>query len=127
MVTGFMNTIRDRGSVFFGTRNKMDSESNHSPDSAATPTQGAGIITGLREGGFGFIARDGLGGGSDLYFHRSSVEGDGFAALREGQAVIFSEEPDPHDRNRQRAVDVRAAGGSDEAATDATAPIDHTA
>jgi CspA family cold shock protein len=74
----------------------------------------SGTITTLRDRGFGFIARDGTAGGTDLFFHRSAVKDDGFDRLRSGQRVSFDEEPDPRDRSRQRAVNVQPAGGSDD-------------
>lgn len=65
-----------------------------------------GVVKTIRdERGFGFITPDG-GGGSDLFFHRSSVELNGFDSLREGQRVSFDEEPDPRDPHRRRAVNV---------------------
>lgn len=67
-----------------------------------------GVIKTIRdERGFGFIAPDSdAGAGHDLFFHRSSVELNGFDNLREGQHVSFNEEPDPRDSQRQRAVNV---------------------
>jgi len=38
--------------------------------------------------GFGFITRE---GGADLFVHFSSISGDGFKTLRDGQAVTFIE------------------------------------
>jgi CspA family cold shock protein len=38
--------------------------------------------------GFGFISRE---GGPDLFVHFSSIQGDGFRTLTEGQAVTFTE------------------------------------
>ena len=46
-----------------------------------------GVIKKLTDKGFGFIERD---SGDDLFFHRSSVEGN-YDALREGQRVEFTE------------------------------------
>ena len=37
--------------------------------------------------GFGFIAGD----SGELFFHHSSVEGESFESLREGQAVEYTE------------------------------------
>jgi CspA family cold shock protein len=51
-----------------------------------------GVIKRLTDKGFGFIA---LGGGKDLFFHSSAVEGVGFADLREGQRVSFIEGEGP--------------------------------
>ncbi len=51
-----------------------------------------GVIKRLNDKGFGFIA---VGGGQDLFFHRSSVEGVGFESLREGQRVSFTEGQGP--------------------------------
>jgi CspA family cold shock protein len=41
--------------------------------------------------GFGFIT----GERGELFFHRSSVEGDGFSRLQEGQAVEYTEGKGP--------------------------------
>ena len=41
--------------------------------------------------GFGFIA----GGGKELFFHQSAVEGASFDDLREGQEVEFTEGEGP--------------------------------
>lgn len=38
--------------------------------------------------GYGFISRD---GGADLFVHFSSIQGNGFKTLKEGQAVTFTE------------------------------------
>jgi len=46
------------------------------------------IIRVVRDKGFGFIRDD---RGQELFFHRSSVEGD-FSRLNEGQSVAFEEE-----------------------------------
>ena len=40
----------------------------------------------ISEKGFGFIKGD----SGELFFHRSSVEGDGFNQLHEGQAVEYT-------------------------------------
>ena len=39
--------------------------------------------------GFGFIEKD---GGGDLFVHHSSIQGDGFKTLNEGQRVSFDVE-----------------------------------
>ncbi len=36
--------------------------------------------------GFGFIERE---GGPDVFVHHSSIQGDGFKSLKEGQRVTF--------------------------------------
>jgi cold shock protein len=46
----------------------------------------------LTDKGFGFID---IGGGKDLFFHRSAVEGARFEDLQEGQRVSFSEGQGP--------------------------------
>lgn len=38
------------------------------------------------EKGYGFISRE---GGSDLFVHHSSIQGDGFKTLEEGESVSF--------------------------------------
>ena len=42
--------------------------------------------------GYGFIARE---GGPDVFVHYSSIEGDGFRNLQEGQKVEFTVEQGP--------------------------------
>ncbi len=51
-----------------------------------------GVIKRLTDKGFGFID---VGGGKDLFFHSSAVEGVGFAQLQEGQRVSFTEGQGP--------------------------------
>ena len=46
----------------------------------------------LADKGFGFID---VGGGKDLFFHNSAVEGARFEDLREGQRVSFTEGQGP--------------------------------
>jgi CspA family cold shock protein len=70
-----------------------------------------GVITAIRDKGFGFITQDKQGEHGDLFFHRSAVEADGFDRLRTGQRVTFNEEPDPRDASRQRAVNVQPVLG----------------
>jgi CspA family cold shock protein len=63
----------------------------------------------LYDKGFGFIAPDDGGGqGSDLFFHQSAVSNNDFDSLRQGQRVQFTQEPDPRNASRQRAVNVEA-------------------
>jgi len=50
-----------------------------------------GVIKRLNKG-FGFIA---IGGGKDLFFHTSALEGVRFEDLREGQRVSFTEGQGP--------------------------------
>ena len=57
--------------------------------------------------GFGFIATE---TGEELFFHASSVEGESFDGLREGQRVEFATEQDPRGRG-ERAIRVRILGG----------------
>ena len=51
-----------------------------------------GVIKRLTDKGFGFID---IGGGKDLFFHRSAVEGTPFEALHEAQRVSFTEGQGP--------------------------------
>ena len=46
----------------------------------------------MSDKGFGFID---IGGGKDLFFHRSAGEGARFEDLREGQRVSYSEGQGP--------------------------------
>ncbi len=46
-----------------------------------------GTIKRLTDRGFGFID---IGGGNDLFFHMSAVEGVSFEQLTEGQRVSFT-------------------------------------
>ena len=65
-----------------------------------------GTIKTIRDDkGFGFIAPD--EGGSDIFFHSSSVEDARFDELREGQRVEFTPGQDPRNPTRSRAQDVR--------------------
>ncbi len=58
-------------------------------------------------GGWGFIQE--AGRRVELFFYRSAVRGFEFAAIRKGQAVQFDVMPDPRDRTRQLATNVRLA------------------
>jgi cold shock protein len=62
-----------------------------------------GTIKKLTEKGFGFID---LGGGKDLFFHMSNLEGVQFDDLHEGQRVTFTEGSGP---KGPRAENVRPA------------------
>ena len=62
-----------------------------------------GTIKRLTDKGFGFID---IGGGKDLFFHSSNVEGQGFDALQEGQTVTFEQGSGP---KGPRAEQVRPA------------------
>jgi CspA family cold shock protein len=50
-----------------------------------------GTIKKLTNKGFGFIE----GEGGDIFFHSTSVEGDGYNSLQEGQRVEYSEGQGP--------------------------------
>jgi CspA family cold shock protein len=43
--------------------------------------------------GYGFIGRE--DGGADVFVHYSAIEGDGYRALNEGDAVAFDVEQGP--------------------------------
>lgn len=51
-----------------------------------------GTIKKVTDKGFGFID---VGGGNDLFFHMSNLEGVQFEELREGQRVSFTEGQGP--------------------------------
>jgi CspA family cold shock protein len=53
---------------------------------------GEGVIKRLTDKGFGFID---VGGGKDLFFHKSAVQGATFEDLKEGQRVSFTEGQGP--------------------------------
>ena len=48
-------------------------------------------------------------GSGDVFVHFSSIVGDGFKSLAEGQKVSYDTETDPKDSRKLRAVNVRAA------------------
>ncbi len=56
--------------------------------------------------GYGFISND--EGGDDVFVHFSSIVGNGFRTLAEGQKVTFDVEPDPKNSSKMRAVNVQA-------------------
>ncbi len=53
--------------------------------------------------GFGFIERE---GGNDVFVHFSSIQGDGFKTLEEGQKVTFDVE---QGQRGEQAANVRKA------------------
>ncbi|HET8569536.1 MAG TPA: cold shock domain-containing protein [Candidatus Limnocylindria bacterium] len=55
--------------------------------------------------GFGFISQ---ADGTEIFFHRSQVQGGGFESLREGQSVTYEKGMDPR-RNKEHAEKVTAA------------------
>ena len=55
--------------------------------------------------GFGFITQS---DGSEIFFHRSKVAGDGFDSLTEGQKVTYEKAMDPR-RNKENAEQVTPA------------------
>lgn len=57
------------------------------------------------EKGFGFLSNN--DGGEDVFVHFSSIQSSGFKSLTEGQRVEYDTEPDPKDRNKLRAINVR--------------------
>jgi len=61
-----------------------------------------GVIKRITDKGFGFID---IGGGKDLFFHRSAVQGTRFEDLQEGQRVSFTEGQGP---KGPRAENVKA-------------------
>ena len=67
-----------------------------------------GTVKWFNEGkGFGFISND--DGSGDVFVHFSSIMGNGFKTLAEGQKVAFDTEADPKDPRKLRAVNVFAA------------------
>lgn len=62
------------------------------------------IVRIVMDRGFGFIKPD--DGGSDIFFHHSSLPEGGFDGLQEGQSVEFETGRDPRS-DRPRATNVR--------------------
>lgn len=61
----------------------------------------------LLDKGYGFITPDAAPDGSaDLFFHRSAVADEPFEELETGQHVQYTNEPDPRNASRWRAVTV---------------------
>lgn len=56
------------------------------------------------EKGYGFITPD--GGGKDVFVHHSSIQGEGYKSLDEGQAVEFEVTQGP---KGEQAANVRKA------------------
>lgn len=56
--------------------------------------------------GFGFIVQDGIEG--DIFVHFSSIKGDGFKTLKEGEGVEFEVGDGPKGK---QAKDVKRIGG----------------
>lgn len=54
--------------------------------------------------GFGFISND--NGGEDVFVHFSSIQGDGYKSLDEGQKVTYDVEQDPKNSSKLRAINV---------------------
>ena len=54
--------------------------------------------------GYGFIAND--NGGDDVFVHFSTIQGNGFKTLKEGQKVSYETETDPKNSSKLRAVNV---------------------
>jgi len=65
-----------------------------------------GTITGLRAGGFGFIASDDFGRPWALQFRAEAVVQPIFSELAIGDRVRFDRVAQPGDASRQRAVRV---------------------
>lgn len=65
------------------------------------------ITTLLANKGYGFIRPDEApDGSSDLFFHQSAVINEPFDDLAVGQRVEYTDEPDPRNADRLRAVKV---------------------
>lgn len=65
------------------------------------------VKTILLDKGFGFISPDDASGdGSDLFFHQSAVTEGDFQTMDRGDRVSFTDEPDPRNATRRRAVNV---------------------
>lgn len=69
----------------------------------------SGSIKTVTDRGFGFIRPD--GGGEDLFFHRSALDGVDFDQVRSGDRVTYTAEADVRQRG-MRAASVRRADGT---------------
>lgn len=69
----------------------------------------SGSIKTVTDRGFGFIRPD--GGGEDLFFHRSALDGVDFDQVRSGDRVTYTAEADARQRG-MRATSVRRADGT---------------
>lgn len=58
-----------------------------------------------REKGYGFISRE---GGADVFVHYSSIQGDGFRNLMEGEQVEFTIESSPKGPHAVNVVSLQA-------------------
>lgn len=67
--------------------------------------------------GFGFIERD---DGDDVFVHHSSIEGQGFRTLVEGEPVEFEILDEPKGPKAQNVVRTSAGAGSEEPSRGAT-------
>jgi CspA family cold shock protein len=108
-MVSIIQAIRAKG---FGLRARQNT-GDRAPEAQGEVPATTGVITTIWDKGFGFILRDKTSSRTDLYFHRTVVDGSGFDGLRVGQRVSFDEEADPRDRNHQRAVNVRPTGERD--------------
>lgn len=61
----------------------------------------------VRDRGFGFIE---VGGGKEVFFHRTAVQDGGFDSLSEGGSVEFDMGKDANS-SRERAINVRVVTG----------------
>ena len=71
----------------------------------------------VQDKGFGFIAAD---DGTEYFFHRSAVDGQGFEELREGDPVQFEAEPVAQSPKGPRARRVARATAATASASGAT-------
>ncbi len=74
-----------------------------------------GTIRGLNERGYGFIKTEDE---TDLFFHRSDLEGVEFNSLSEGQEVEFEKGQGPDGRPRANKVRLNETQASDEGGDD---------
>ncbi|MDE3031678.1 MAG: DEAD/DEAH box helicase [Acidobacteriota bacterium] len=116
--------VADRGERSFADRDRNDRNDrgprgiNDRNERLARPERSAGASkAGHREAvvsffndskGFGFASDD---KGDDLFIHFSSIQGDGFKSLSQGQKIIFEEAHGPKGRE---ARNVRVVGGARE-------------
>ena len=102
------NDRNDRGPRGFNDRNERLARPERSAGASKAGHREAVVSFFNDSKGFGFASDD---KGDDLFIHFSSIQGDGFKSLSQGQKIIFEEAHGPKGRE---ARNVRVVGGARE-------------